>query len=319
MRHLFIIDPLERLLPDADTTIVFMREAQKRGYEVATCEVTDIGLDRGVPYAACQRVSLRAPGNEPWFERDGERTRAVLSEFDAVWMRKDPPFDMDFFYVTHLLSMIDGKTVVVNDPAALRDANEKLFALRFAEYCPDTLVSRDMAEITAFRDSLGGECVVKPLDGAGGEGVFHLAPGDRNVGAILESSTAHGTRYLMAQRYVPEIRTGDKRIILVEGEPLGAVLRVPTDEDARANFHAGGAAAKTEITAREREISAAMAPMLRSMGIVFAGIDVIGDWLTEVNVTSPTGIREIARLDGVHLEEAVMDAVETRVRERQRS
>ena len=204
-------------------------------------------------------------------------------------------------------------TLVVNDPLGLREVTEKMFTLRFPELCPETLVSRSVTELQEFREKLGGEMIVKPLDGCGGEGVFHITPDDRNVKTILEMSTRHGTAYLMAQRYVPEIRDGDKRVILVEGEPVGAVLRVPLIWESRANFHVGGTPQKADVTARDREICGRIGPELRRLGIVFAGIDVIGDWLTEVNVTSPTGVQEINSLDGTRLEGRVLDAVEQRL------
>jgi glutathione synthase len=200
----------------------------------------------------------------------------------------------------------------VNDPVGLREVTEKLFVLRYPDLTPESLVSRNVPELEAFREKLGGEMIVKPLDGCGGEGVFHLTPDDRNVRSILEVGTRHGTAYQIAQRYVPEIRIGDKRVIVVEGEPLGAVLRVPRSEESRANFHVGGTAQKAEISPRDREICERIGPELRRLGILLAGIDVIGEWLTEVNVTSPTGIREIDALDGVALEAAVIDAAEHR-------
>ncbi|MEM9406331.1 MAG: glutathione synthase [Acidobacteriota bacterium] len=311
--HLFVLDPLEALLPDADTSIAFMREAASRGDAVSSVEIDGMSLDSGRPQGVCTELELLDGGK--WY-RAGETRRRYLDEFDVVWMRKDPPFDQAFYYSTHVLSMIDASTLVVNDPAALRDANEKLFALRFPTCCPESLVSSNQDELLAFRETLGGEMIVKPLDGAGGEGIFHITANDRNAKAILEVSTDHGTRLTLAQRYIPEIRQGDKRIILIEGEPAGAVLRVPLATEARANFHVGGTAQKTELTDREREICAEVGPIVREMGIVFAGIDVIGDWLTEVNVTSPTGIREIAELDGVNLEVQVVDAVAQRLAQR---
>jgi glutathione synthase len=190
--------------------------------------------------------------------------------------------------------------------------SEKLFGLQFPEIIPESLVSCQIEELLAFRDKLGGEMVIKPLHGAGGEGVFHLAPHDRNVGAILETATRHGSRYQLAQRYIPEIREGDKRIILLEGEPIGVVLRVPRYGETRANFHVGGKAERTELTDRDREICARIGPALLDRGVIFAGIDVIGRWLTEVNVTSPTGICEINWLEGTALEALVLDAVERR-------
>jgi glutathione synthase len=285
-----------------------MREAQDRGGSVATCQIDSLGIDgSGSAYAHALDIELRA-GIDWFVPGDQERTR--LDDFDVVWMRKDPPVDLRFLYATHILSMAR-QALVVNEPSALREANEKLFALRFADYCPRTLVSASLDELSAFLEELG-QMVVKPLGGAGGEGVFHITPGDRNARAILELSTHHGRELTMAQAYVPEVRQGDKRIILVEGEPVGAVLRVPRESEARANFHAGGRAVQSEITEREREICAAMSKTLRDMGLLFVGIDVIGGFLTEINVTSPTGIREIYELDGVALEKNVLDAVERR-------
>jgi glutathione synthase len=314
MRHLFVVDPLERLLPDADTTIAFLREAQRRGHEIETCGVERLGVDRGGRPRAWASP-LEVFEGTAWYRAAAPRTQH-LESYDVVWMRKDPPFDLEYLFATQILSLVPPSTLVVNEPRALRDANEKLFALRFPHLCPDTLVSRDMVELLEFRASLGGAMVVKPLDGAGGEGVFHITATDRNATAILEVSTGRGCRYLMAQRYVPEVRRGDKRIILVEGEPVGAVLRVPVESESRANFHAGGRAARTELTARDREICAEVGAALREIGVLFAGIDVIGDWLTEVNVTSPTGIRQIRELGGEAIETLVLDAVERRLAER---
>ena len=306
MRHLFIIDPLERLHPETDSTILFMREAQRRGHVVETCLIGQLGQRAGVPFAkaAVTRTLDQLPR---WYETDAAQ-HVELDAFDAVWMRKDPPFDIHYLFATLLLSRAR-RPVMVNDPQALRDENEKLFALEFADLCPTTLVSSSIEQLLQFREELGGQMIVKPLDGAGGKGIFHVTQGDRNARVILETGTNHGTQLLMAQQYVPEVRNGDKRIILIEGEPAGAVLRVPADNDARANFHAGGRAVRTELTVREREICSRVGPVLRDRGVIFAGIDVLGDYLTEINVTSPTGLREIEHLDGVALEGAVLDAV----------
>lgn len=313
MLHLFVIDPIERLDSEKDTTIAFLREADRRGHELAVCTIDTLELGpEGRPRAEAIPARTVDPiSGGPWYEI-GTARRTFLDEFDVVWMRKDPPFDMAFFYATHLLSMVAKSTLVVNDPLSLRDANEKLFALRFPAVCPPARVSRRIAELLAFQQEMGGEMIVKPLDGAGGEGIFHLKAGDRNTSAILEAATCHESRYIMAQRYLPEIREGDKRVILVEGEALGAVLRVPAEGESRANFHVGGQPAATEVDDRDREIAAAIGPELVRLGIVFAGIDVIGGWLTEVNVTSPTGLREIADLGGPRLEVDVLDAVERR-------
>ena len=310
MRHLFIVDPLPGLNPDADTSVVFMREAARRGHKVATCDVAELGVGPG-GRAFAKWAETRVRDSRDWYEVGGEGSGS-LGEFDVVWMRKDPPYDLNYFFSTHILDLVPATTLVVNAPRGLRDVTEKLFILRFPDLCPESLVSRSIRELLAFRDKLGGEMIIKPLDGCGGEGVFHLTKDDRNVQALLELGTKRGSTYQIAQRYIPEVRAGDKRIIVVEGEPVGAVLRVPQHYESRANFHVGGTAAKTALSPREREICARIGPALRAHGIVFAGIDVIGDWLTEVNVTSPTGIQEINRLDGVSLERLVVDAVERR-------
>jgi glutathione synthase len=221
---------------------------------------------------------------------------------------------MGFFFATHLLQLADAsKTFVLNDPRGLREANEKLYALRFPDVIPASMVTSDMNRLKEFLRELGGEMIIKPLDGAGGSGVFHLHGRDRNLNAILESATMNGQRLIMAQRYLPEIRQGDKRLIVLDGEPLGAVMRVPREDEHRGNIHVGGTVLKTEVSKRDREIVATLAPSLRSDGLYFVGLDVIGDWVTEVNVTSPTGSQEINTLDGVKLEANVIDFVEQRV------
>jgi len=310
MRHLFIVDPVPGLNPDADTSVVFMRDAARRGHRVATCGVAELSVGAG-GRAHGRWSEMRVREGRDWFAVEAQGA-GELSEFDVVWMRKDPPYDLNYFFVTHLLDLVPPTTLVVNAPRGLREVTEKLFILQFPELCPESLVSRSIPELLDFRRKLGGEMVIKPLDGCGGEGVFHLTAEDRNVSAILELGTRHGTTYQIAQRYIPEVRDGDKRIIVVEGEPVGAVLRRPQHWETRANFHVGGTAVKAPITLRDREICARIGPALREYGIVFAGIDVIGQWLTEVNVTSPTGIQEINRLDGVVLERVVLDAVERR-------
>jgi glutathione synthase len=232
-------------------------------------------------------------------------------------MRKDPPFDMKFFFATHVLSLIDpSRCFVMNDPRGLREANEKLYALRFPEQIPQTLVTSDMRRLKYFMEELGGEMIIKPLDGSGGSGVFYLNTQDRNTNAILEAATDNGRRMIMGQRYLPEIRQGDKRIIVLDGAPLGAVLRVPLETETRGNIHVGGQCVRTEVTERDREICAALAPLMRADGLYFVGLDIIGNYLTEVNVTSPTGIQEINALNGVRLESQVIDFVEQRVRNR---
>jgi glutathione synthase len=312
MRHAFIVDPLPALNVAKDSTIAFMREAARRGHELWTAQVDTLGVAEG-GHAFAALAPTRLADGDPWYRLE-PASAARLRDFDVVWMRKDPPYDLNYFFATHLLDRVEPPALVVNAPRGLRDVTEKLFTLRFPELCPETLVSRRIDELLAFREKLGGEMIIKPLGGAGGAGVFHLTREDRNVVSLLELATRHGTEYQMAQRYIPEVRKGDKRILLVEGEPVGAVLRVPLHWETRANFHVGGSPVRAKLTRRDREICARIGPVLVEHGIVFAGIDVIGDWLTEVNVTSPTGIREVNELDGVRLETKVLDSVERRVK-----
>jgi glutathione synthase len=229
-------------------------------------------------------------------------------------MRQDPPFDMAYITATHMLEHIQTGTLVVNDPVHVRNAPEKLFVTHFPDLMPPTLITSDKAEVLAFRAEYK-DIIVKPLFGNGGAGVFHLKPDDENLGSLLEMFTQLYREPVIVQKYLPEIREGDKRIILIDGEAGGAVSRIPVSGEARANFHAGGSARKTTLTARERDICAAIGPTLREKGLVFVGIDVIGDYLTEINVTSPTGIQEINHLDGVQLEVGLLDAIERRFHE----
>lgn len=311
LRIAVVMDPVDKIHIDKDTTFVLMLEAQRRGHEVYFMEVDDLFVRGGIPHGRYRRLELKRATPHYYL---GDPVDGRLADFDSVWMRKDPPFDMKFFFSTHVLSLIDqSKCFVMNDPNGLREANEKLYALRFPEQIPQTLVSSDMRRLKEFMDELGGEMIVKPLDGAGGSGVFYINQQDRNTNSILEAATDNGRRLIMAQRYLPEIRQGDKRIIVLDGEPLGAVLRVPLESETRGNIHVGGKCVKTEVTARDQEICAALAPLLRADGLYFVGLDVIGSYLTEVNVTSPTGIQEVNALNGVRLETQVVDFVERQV------
>jgi glutathione synthase len=306
-----VMDPVDKINIDKDTTFVLMLEAQQRGYEVYLMELDDLFVRGGTPEGRFRRLELARA--TPHYQL-GEYSIGALEEFDSVWMRKDPPFDLKFFFVTHLLSLIDqSKCFVLNSPNGLREANEKLYALRFPEQIPQTLVTSDMARLRSFMTELGGEMIIKPLDASGGSGVFYLNGQDRNTNSILEVASDNGRRLVMAQRYLPEIRQGDKRIIVLNGEPLGAVLRVPLESETRGNIHVGGQCMKTEVTERDKEICAALAPLLRADGLYLVGLDVIGSFLTEVNVTSPTGIQEINALNQVRLETNVVDFVEQQV------
>jgi glutathione synthase len=306
-----VMDPVERINIDRDTTFVLMLEAQQRGHAIYVADVDDLYVRGGTPHGRYRRLQLARA--TPHYKL-GEFEVGALSDFDSVWMRKDPPFDMRFFFATHLLSLIDpSRCFVMNNPKGLREANEKLYALRFPEQIPQTLVTGDMQRLKDFMEEHGGEMIVKPLDGCGGSGVFYVNTQDRNTNAILEAATDNGRRMVMGQRYLPEIRQGDKRIIVLDGEPLGAVLRVPLETETRGNIHVGGQCVKTEVTERDREICEALAPLLQQDGLYFVGLDVIGSYLTEVNVTSPTGIQEINGLNGVRLESRIIDFVEQRV------
>ena len=303
-----VMDPIEKINIDKDTTFVLMLEAQKRGHEVYYMELDDLFVRGGTPQGRFRRVHVARA--TPHYQL-GQFAIGALEDFDGVLMRKDPPFDMKFFFTTHLLSLVDErKCFVMNHPKGLREANEKLYALRFPEQIPQTLVSSDMQRLKEFMDELGGEMIIKPLDGSGGSGVFYLNTQDRNTNSILEAATDNGRKLIMGQRYLPEIRQGDKRIIVLDGQPLGAVLRVPLETETRGNIHVGGQCVKSEVTERDREICHALAPLLKDDGLYFVGLDVIGNFLTEVNVTSPTGVQEINALNGVSLESQVIDFVE---------
>ncbi|MEQ8964771.1 MAG: glutathione synthase [Azospirillaceae bacterium] len=304
------MDPIETVDIEADSTFLMAAEAQARGHAVYHYLPHHLSLKDGRVYAHVRSMTVRKVKGDhfalgPWDVLD-------LAAADVVLMRQDPPFDMAYITATHLLEHVHPATLVVNDPASVRNAPEKLFVTRFADVMPPTLISSHMAEIKAFRDE-HEDIIVKPLFGNGGAGVFHLKPGDENLGALIEMFTQLSREPVIVQRYLPEIREGDKRIILIEGEPVGAVARIPASGEARANFHAGGRAQASRLTEREREICAAIGPTLRELGLIFVGIDVIGPYLTEINVTSPTGIQEINRLDGVSLEARLWDAIESRL------
>jgi glutathione synthase len=311
IRILYVMDPLSRVLVDKDTTFAFMLEGERRGHEQHYCGIEDLFADGTTPHARTRRATVRRA--DPHYTLHEERT-VPLTWFDVVFMRKDPPFDLAYYFATQLLGLVDrDMTLVVNDPRGLREANEKLYALHFPDVIPESLVSGDPTRLKAFMEKLGGEMIVKPLDGCGGAGVFHVHRTDRNLNAILELSTVNGTRQVMAQRYLPAVREeGDRRLIVLAGEPLGAIRRVPREDEHRGNIHVGGRVERSSIDERDRDICRRMAARLAADGLYFVGLDVIGGLVTEVNVTSPTGIQEIDRLDGVCLEARVLDFVEDR-------
>ncbi len=304
------MDPIEAVNIDADSTFVLALEARRRGHALFHYQPHDLVFRDGRLYARARALEVRRRRGDHFTL--GPPEMLDLAAVDVVLMRQDPPFDMAYITATHLLEHVHPATLVVNDPAHVRNAPEKLFVTHFDGVMPPTLITTDRAEIMAFREQ-HRDIIVKPLFGNGGAGVFHVAPGDENLTALLEMFTEMYREPIIVQRYLPEIRAGDKRIILVDGKPAGAVNRIPAAGEARANFHAGGAARRSELTAREHEICAAIGPALEERGLIFVGIDVIGDYLTEINVTSPTGIQEIDRFDGVCLEAGIWDAIEARV------
>lgn len=309
MRLIFVMDTLDRVSPEKDTTFGFIEAAQARGHASYHCQPHEVGHAEGRVRATVRPLHQR-PGA---LEFSGDYERMWLDEADAIFIRKDPPFDQAYFYCTLVLERLRGKTLVVNDPRGLRDANEKLYALEFPAYVPRTMVSADRLAVLDFVASVGGHAVIKPLDGAGGWGVLSLRSADKNARAIVDMHTLEGKRLTMVQEYLPAVDAGDKRVLLLDGAPLGAILRVPMRGELRANIHVGGSVEPTELTPRERAIVEGMAPRLRKDGLVFVGLDLIGERLTEVNVTSPTGIQELSRFTGTDPEGKVIAWVEARV------
>jgi glutathione synthase len=308
VKHLFLMDPIEGINVDLDSTFALMLEAQRRDHEVLYATVDQLYGLAGETRADARPATLVAKQGEHAVL--GPPEDVSLDDMDVVWMRKDPPFDMAYIFTTYLLDQAD--CLVVNAPEGLRSFNEKAWTLGFPDLVPPSLVTGSQDRLRAMMDEVGA-IVVKPLDGNGGEGVFIVRPDDPNQGVILETSTRHGSRTILAQSYLPKAAEGDKRIILVDGEPVGACLRVPSGVDHRGNIHVGARVEACEMTARDREICAAIAPPLRDAGQVFVGIDVIGEFLTEVNVTSPTCIHEINAFDGIAIEELILDAVDRRL------
>jgi glutathione synthase len=307
MRILFVMDPLERMTHDKDSTFAFMRASTARGHRSLHCLPHQVTLRDGRVFAHT-REAFVSP--EPPYTRYGEAAYVAVDEVDAVMIRKDPPFDQAYLMLTLALEHARDKTLIVNDPRGLREANEKLYALHFAKWMTKTIVSSVRDEIREFVKDVGGKAVIKPLDGAGGVGVMTLESDSKNLRAIIDVVTAEGTRIAMVQAFLPKVTEGDKRVILLDGEPLGAILRVPLGDDFRANIHVGGNVRPTDLTARERELVSDIAPRLRADGLVFVGLDLISEHLTEVNVTSPTGIQELGRFTGGKPEEKVIEWLE---------
>jgi glutathione synthase len=322
MRFLFLMDPMEGILTAKDTTFALMLAAAQRGHEVAHALPLQLFADgRDRPSA---ELFVRAAPAQVWRRGEpgvddgwklGERKVEKVADYDAVFIRNDPPFDANYAWMTQLLELVRDRTFVMNDPRGLRDANEKLYTLHFSKWMAKTLVTASPTQVKEYVEQIGGEAVIKPLDGMAGSGIFLLRSADRNFNAIVEATIGEsGRRWCMVQEYLPAARVGDKRILLLDGEPLGAILRVPREDEARANIHAGGSVQKVPVTDEERAMIKEIAPRLAKDGLYFVGLDVIGGKLTEVNVTSPTGIQQMTRFDGVDYPGRVIEWVERRAK-----
>ena len=309
MRFVYVMDPMERILADKDTTFAFQRAAQARGHLALHCLLRDLFLSSGEVCARVRQVTVGEPA--PHFSM-GDEAEVRLADVDAVFIRKDPPFDIPYLYATLLLERARGRTILVNDPRGLREANEKLYGQHFARHMPKTLVSSNRAQILRFAVEVGGRAVIKPLDGAGGSGVMLLRTDDKNAPAICETLTRDGTQLAMVQEYLPAVTAGDKRVLLLDGEVLGAINRVAHGSDFRSNIHVGGRVEPCEVTSEERAVIADLSPRLRADGLFFVGLDFIGGKITEINVTSPTGIQELSRHRGEDVALRVIRWVEER-------
>jgi len=303
------MDPIGPINIDADSTFRIAEEAQARGHELFYYTPDRLFYREGSVFARGWPLEVRRVKGDHYSL--GEEAEVDLSTFDVVWLRQDPPFDMGYITTTHILDRIHPKTLVVNDPFWVRNYPEKLLVLDFPDLTPPTLIARDLDTIRAFK-ATHGDIILKPLYGNGGAGVFRLGPQDRNLASLHELFSGINREPLIAQKFLPAVSKGDKRIILVDGEPVGAINRVPAEGETRSNMHVGGRPEKIGLTDRDREICARIGPLLREKGQVFVGIDVIGDWLTEINVTSPTGIQELERFDGTNIAEKIWLAIEAR-------
>ncbi len=305
----FQMDPIGAVNIDADSTFRLAEEAQARGHELFFYTPDHLAFQHGTVTARGQSMTVRRVRGD--HITLGEVTEVDLADWDVVWLRQDPPFDMGYITTTHILERIHPDTLVVNDPFWVRNYPEKLLVLQFPDLIPPTTIARDLETLRAFRHN-HGDMILKPLYGNGGAGVFKLDKSDRNLSSLHEMFTGMNREPLIAQKFLPDVAAGDKRVILVDGEAVGAINRVPQEGETRSNLHVGGRAERAELTARDREICAAIGPLLREKGQIFVGIDVIGGWLTEINVTSPTGIQELERFDGVNIAGRIWDAVEGR-------
>ncbi len=309
MKIAFQMDPIETVNINADSTFRIAEEAQARGHELFFYTPDHLAFQEGKITARGQNFTVqRVQGQHAALS---EMQEVDLADFDVIWLRQDPPFDMHYITTTHLLDLIHPDTLVVNDPFWVRNYPEKLLVLRFPDLTPPTTVARDLETIKAFKKK-HGDVILKPLYGNGGAGVFRLDQNDRNLASLHEVFTGFSREPLIVQKFLPDVSNGDKRVILVDGEPIGAINRVPAKGETRSNMHVGGRPEKVGLTERDRRICAAIGPLLREKGQIFVGIDVIGDYLTEINVTSPTGIQELERFDGINAAEKIWEAIEAR-------
>ncbi len=309
MKIAFQMDPIQTVNINADSTFRIAEEAQARGHELFFYTPDHLAFQEGKVTARGQNFTVqRVQGQHAALS---EMQEVDLADFDVIWLRQDPPFDMHYITTTHLLDLIHPDTLVVNDPFWVRNYPEKLLVLRFPDLTPPTTVARDLETIKAFKKK-HGDVILKPLYGNGGAGVFRLDQNDRNLASLHEVFTGFSREPLIVQKFLPDVSNGDKRVILVDGEPIGAINRVPAKGETRSNMHVGGRPEKVGLTERDRRICAAIGPLLREKGQIFVGIDVIGDYLTEINVTSPTGIQELERFDGINAAEKIWEAIEAR-------
>ncbi|MBX9835985.1 MAG: glutathione synthase [Burkholderiaceae bacterium] len=310
MKLLFIADPLENFAIYKDTTFSMMREAQKRGHAIAVCQPQEVMWVSGSGVKARVRDIVLTGQQVPWFSAQPQRS-AVLADFDAVLMRKDPPFDSEYFYATHLLEQAEREGAkVFNKPRALRDHPEKLAIMEFAQFIGPTLVTRDAGDVRRFHDE-HRDIILKPLDGMGGMGIFRVGPDGMNLGSIIETLNQNGAQSLMVQKFLPEIVDGDKRVLIIGGKPVPySLARIPQGSEVRGNLAAGGKGVAQPLSARDYEIAHALGPILQSRGLLLAGVDVIGDYVTEINVTSPTCFQEIQQQTGCDVAALFVDALE---------
>ncbi|NDR55925.1 glutathione synthase [Aliiruegeria sabulilitoris] len=305
----FQMDPITAVNINADSTFRLAEEAQARGHEMWFYTVDNMSWRDGKVIARAQKFEVRrVQGDHVTLEAEAE---LELSEMDVVWLRQDPPFDMGYITNTHLLEFLMPEVLVVNDPFWVRNYPEKLLVLRFPELIPPTMIARNLKDLKDFKHK-HGDIILKPLYGNGGAGVFRLDPKDRNLASLHELFAGFSREPLIAQKFIPDVSNGDKRVILVNGEAVGAINRVPAEGETRSNMHVGGRPEKTGLSARDQEICAAIGPLLREKGQVFVGIDVIGNYLTEINVTSPTGIQELERFDGINVAEKIWQVIEAK-------